>query len=161
MIGPPPSARKLPAVPADPAEHAQQFALDWWDKLDHYSAARMEELGIPLERIGASDHKHGIGWCAFNPYEREGGSISPGGRINLDSGALNPDLLTKKYGEKAGKLWAKSRYRDRQDALIAHEDAECCTGDHEAALKAAPDTELPISHQARGILRAMKEGWKR
>ena len=32
-------------------------------------------------------------------------------------GALNPDLLTEKYGKKAGRLWAKSRYRDRQDAL--------------------------------------------
>ena len=31
MIGPPPSARGVPAVPADPAEHALHFARDWSD----------------------------------------------------------------------------------------------------------------------------------
>ena len=133
-------------VPAESAEHAVDFSHRWADKLDHYAAVRMEELGIPSQRIGSSDHDHGIAWCAFNPYERDGGGISTGGRINLDSGALNPDLLTEKYGKKAGKLWANSRYRDRQDALIAHEDEEYRTGDHQKALKAAPQTELPDRH---------------
>ena len=104
-------------IPADPAEHAVDFAKRYAEKLDRFAAERMEELGIPLERIGSLDHDHGIAWAAFNPHERDGGGISPGGRINLDSGALNPDLLTEKYGKKAGRLWAKSRYRDRQDAL--------------------------------------------
>ncbi len=36
-------------VPADPVEHASQFALKWWDKLDKYTAVRMEGLGIPLK----------------------------------------------------------------------------------------------------------------
>src|SRR5208337_627833 len=62
--------------------------------------------------------------------------------------------------DKAGKLWANSRYRDRQDALIAHEDEEYRTGDHQKALKAAPQTELPISDRAREILRAMERGWR-
>ncbi len=46
----------------------------------------MEELGIPLERIGSSDHDHGIAWAAFNPQERDGGGISPGGRITRTPG---------------------------------------------------------------------------
>ena len=32
--------------------------------------------------------------------------------------------------------------------------------DHEAALKAAPKTDLPISDRAREICRAMDRGWK-
>src|SRR5271157_30732 len=28
-------------VPADPVEHASQFALKWWDKLDEYAAVRI------------------------------------------------------------------------------------------------------------------------
>ena len=72
-------------VPAESAEHAVDFSHRWADKLDHYAAVRMEELGIPSQRIGSSDHDHGIASFAFNPYERDGGGISTGGRINLDS----------------------------------------------------------------------------
>jgi hypothetical protein len=44
--------------------------------------------------------------------------------------------------------------------LIAHEDAEFkAGGDHNAAVKTAPETELPISDQARKILVEMKRGW--
>ena len=74
---------------------------------------------------------------------------------------LNPEQITGKYGKHAGKLWASSRLRDRQDALIAHEDAEWrMGGDHDAAVRVAPDTELSISEKAREILRAMRKGWK-
>ena len=31
---------------------------------------------------------------------------------------------------------------------------------HEAALKAAPKTDLPISDRAREICRAMERGWR-
>jgi hypothetical protein len=148
-------------VPADPADHAEDFGHRYAEDLDWQASLRMEALGIPRERIGSSDHDHGIKWCAFNPYERDGGGLSTGGRINLDSGALNPDQITERYGRGAGELWARSSLRDRQDALIAHEDAEWHTGDHEAALKAGPETELPISDRAREILRAMERGWKK
>ena len=96
-------------VPADPAEHAEDFAHRWADKLDEFAAVHMEELGIPKDRIGPSDHDHGIAWCAFNPYEDTGGGISAGGPINVDSGVLNSDLMTEPYGKKTGKTWAKAR----------------------------------------------------
>jgi hypothetical protein len=147
-------------VPADPAEHAVQFALTWQDRLDRYAAVRMEELGVPAERIGSSDHRHGIAWCAFNPYEDSGGGVSTGGRINVDSGVLNPDLMTEPYGKRAARTWQKSRLRDRIDAIIVHELSEAARATHVAALKAAPETELPITDGARRILRAMEKGWK-
>ena len=56
-----------------------------------------EALRIPDGRIGSNDHLHGLVGRAFNPYEREGGGISHVGQINIDSGVLNPDLLTEKY----------------------------------------------------------------
>jgi hypothetical protein len=147
-------------VPADPADHAEDFAHRYADPLDWQAGLRIEELGIAKDRIGSNDHLHGLSGRAFNDYEREGGGFGPTGQINIDSGALNPELLTTNYGKKAGKLWAKSRLRDRFDALIAHEDMEWRTGSHDAAVKAAPETELAISARAREILRAMKTGWK-
>jgi hypothetical protein len=148
-------------VPADPADHAEDFAHRYAEPLDWLAAIRMEELGIPSERIGSSDHRHGLAGRAFNPYERDGGGISPGGRINLDSGSFNPNQITKQYGKRAGKLWAKSRLRDRWDALVAHEDAEWrMGGDHDAAVRVAPETELPISDRARQILVEMRRGWR-
>jgi hypothetical protein len=147
-------------VPADGAEHAVDFSRRWTDRLDEYCAIHMEELGIPPQRIGASDPRQGIAWCAFNPHEDTGGSISTGGRINVDSGVFDPDLMTKPYGRKASKVWAMSRLRDRIDAVIAHELNEADHASHEAALKAAPTTTLPITDGARRILRAMERGWR-
>ncbi len=146
-------------VPADPADHAEDFAHRYFEPLDWQAGIRMEELGLPADRIGSNDHLHGLVGRAFNPYEREGGGITHAGQVNLESGALNPELLTEKYSGRAGRLWAKSRLRDRQDALIAHEDAEWrMGGDHDAAVRVAPETDLPISDRARELLRAMRAG---
>jgi hypothetical protein len=41
----------------DPADHAEDFAHRWADRLDQYCAGRMDELGIPSEKIGAGDLK--------------------------------------------------------------------------------------------------------
>jgi hypothetical protein len=148
-------------VPADPADHAEYFAHRYAEPLEWQAAMQMEEMGIPSERIGSNDHVHGLAGLAFNPYERSGGGISPGGKINIDSGSFNPDLLLKDYGKKAGELWARSRLRHRWEALEAHEDAEWhMGGDHDAAVLVAPETDLPISDQAREILREMRKGWK-
>lgn len=143
----------VPAMPGpspDPADHAADFARRWADRLDEYCALRMEELGIPGDKIGAPDIDFGGGWRAFDPRGREGGSITSG--ICLDSGVLNPDLLK---GKKGGRLWPKARLRDRIDAIIAHEWEEDRHGDHEGALKAAARTGLPVSDGARTICRAM------
>jgi len=157
MIGTPPSAKPMWH---DPAAHAIDFSKRYAEPLDQYVTVRMEDLGIPKDRIGSSDHDHGIDWCAFNPYEDTGGGVGTEGQINVDSGIFNLELLIQSYGKKAGTLWARSPLPDRIDAIIAHEISEAEHATHEAALKAAPQTEMPITHRAREILRAMERGWK-
>jgi hypothetical protein len=147
-------------IPADPADHAEDFAHRYAEPLDWQAGIRMEELGIPRDRIGSNDHLHRLSGRSFNPYKRDGGGNGPGGRVNVDSGVLNPELLTEAYGERAPKLWRESRLRDRIDAIIAHEISEADHGTHEAALGMAPKTELPIRDQARRILVEMERGWK-
>jgi hypothetical protein len=148
-------------VPADPADHAEDFAHRYADKLDWLAGIHMEEHGIPNDRIGSNDHDNGLIGVAFDPYERDGGGVSRAGQINLDSGSFNPDLLTKEYGKKAGTLWAKSSLDDRWQALEAHEDMEWRMGwDHDLALQKAPETDLPISDHARRILFEMRRGWR-
>jgi hypothetical protein len=148
MTGTPPSQR--PAIPEDPADHAADFAQRYAVPLDLYCAIRMQELGIPRDKQGADDLRPYMKWCAFDPHGRDGGSITSG--IIVNSGVLNPDLLK---GKKGGRTWPKARLRDRIDATIAHEWAESQHVDHEAALKAAARTELPVSDGAKRILRAM------
>jgi hypothetical protein len=57
-------------VPADPADHAEDFARRYFEPLDWQACRRMEELDIPEDRIGANDHLHGLEGRAFNPFER-------------------------------------------------------------------------------------------
>ena len=64
------------------------------------------------------------------------------------------------YDRKTAKLWRESRLRDRIDAIIAHEISEADHGSHKAALKTAPQTEMPISARAREILVGMRSGWR-
>jgi hypothetical protein len=136
--------------PSDPAEHAEDFALRWSDKFDEHCTIRMATLGIPDDKNGEPDPHHPHSWRAFVPEERTGGHTSTG--ITVNSGVLNPELLK---GKKGGRLWPKARLRDRIDAIIAHEWEEDRHATHEAALKAAPKTGLPISGGARRICRAM------
>ena len=136
--------------PANPSDHAQDFALRWADRLEEYVAIRNEELGVPEAMNGQPDYEGAGRWRAFNPHGRQGGENTTG--VVVDSGVLNPELLK---GRKGGKPWAKGRLRDRIDAIIAHEYEELRHGgDHAAAIKAAANTELPISDMARRINRA-------
>jgi hypothetical protein len=70
------------------------------------------------------------------------------------SGVFDTELMAKR--PEAGAVWAKSRLRDRIDAVIAHEEAESLTGDHDLAEAMAPETALPITNEARQILRAIR-----
>ena len=158
MIGTPPSARPMWH---DPAMHARDFAERYAQEIDLAVAERMRELGIHDDQIGMPDGIAGIDWAAFHPHGTEGGNNSPDGRLIVDSGVLNLDLLTKDYGREAAALFEKSRLRDRVDAIVAHEYEEHRHGmDHELALKHAPDTALPISERAREICRTMATGWR-
>ena len=91
-------------APKDPADHAQEFARRWADRLDEYCAVRMEELGIPQDKLGADDLRLDMKWCVFDPEGRDGGNITGG--ITVISGVLNPDLLK---GEQASRIWPKAR----------------------------------------------------
>src|SRR5712671_6732712 len=134
--------------PSEPADHAEDFAHRYAEPLDQYCTLRMEELGIPEEKLGADDLRPYMPWCAFDPQGREGGNITSG--ITVNSGVLNPDLLK---GQKGGRIWRRARLRDRIDATIAHEWEESKHVNHEAALKAAAKTELPVSDGAKRILK--------
>ncbi len=137
--------------PTDPADHAEEFAHRWADKLDELAGVSMEELGIPTDSIGSK--APGKAHVMFVPHERTGGGNDPLGGLTVDSGVLNPELLSTLPGNEE---WAKARLRDRIDAIIVHEHEEVRRGgDHQAALEDAPMTELPISHEARRILRAI------
>ena len=39
-------------APDDPADHAEDFARRWADRLDEYCVTRMEALGIPDDMDG-------------------------------------------------------------------------------------------------------------
>lgn len=157
MIGPSPSERGLPAVPADPAEHGRRIAREWYDVGESYARRRMKELGIPEARIGSTDHRHGLGVSAFNPYEQDAGGVTPDGRINVDSGVLNPEQMSH-LASPAPQAWREARLRTRIDAAIAHEDMEWRAGSHEAAVELAPETDLNIGGKPRRLLRAIRLG---
>jgi hypothetical protein len=137
-------------VPADPADHAEDFAHRYESPLDQYCAVRMQELGIPSNLHGAPDFETDGKWRAFIAHNRTGGRLTTG--ITVNSGCLNPELLK---GQKGVRVFAKAKLRDRIDAIIAHEYEEDRLGSHEASLKHAMKTELPIMDGARRILKAM------
>jgi hypothetical protein len=156
MIGTPPSARPMWG---DAAAHALDFAQRFAEIMDYHVAHRMTELGVSA--IGMPDRDVGIGWAAFHAHGKIGGSYAPDGRLIVDSGVFNLDLLRKGYGDEVADLFARSRLRDRSDSIIAHEYEEHRNGmSHEAALRAAPRTDLPISERARDICMAMEAGWR-
>lgn len=146
--------------PTDPADHAEDFSRRYAEDLDIVAGQVMMDLGIPNNQMGARDPDRNSEHHSFFPGERSGGSISDAGQINVDSAVMNPFAMDGPYGEECGNLWRKSRLPDRIQAIIAHERAEHEYEDHELALIAAPDTDLPISQRAREILRAMESGWK-
>jgi hypothetical protein len=136
--------------PTDPADHAEDFAHRYAEPLDQYCALRMEKLGIPEHLHGTPDLEGDGRWRAFIARDRQGGSLMKG--IAVNSGCLNPELLK---GKKGCRLWPKAHLRDRIDAIIAHEYEEDRLGTHELALKHGAKTKLPVSDEARRILRAM------
>jgi hypothetical protein len=161
VIGPSPSERGLPAVPADPAEHAVDFSRRYADDLEIATGEVMIDLGLTQHEMGLRDPDRNREHHTFFPNERDCGGITQKGQINLDSGVMNLSAMDRPYGEECGKLWRKSKLRARMQAIIAHEKSEYeHNGDHELALIAAPETDLPISKRAKEILRAKESGWK-
>src|SRR5262249_36278959 len=131
-------------IPANAADHAEEFALTWYDRLESRIKKRLRELGIPDHQIGAFDHDFDLRLAAFRPKERTGGGLSPGARINLNSGVLNPELLVPHPSPTVSSIWEGTRLRDRCNAVIAHEDHEGQGVSHAEAERRAAQTELPV-----------------
>jgi hypothetical protein len=161
MIGPPPSARGLTGRPADPTLHAKEVAREWEDVAESYIQERMRQLGIPDHQIGAPDYQRGGVRRVFLADEAIGGSYGTGRRLFVDSGVLNPELNAEVIGPEASKVWAKSRLRDRIEAVIVHEHLEGQDIPHDEVVERAADTDLPIGENARRILRRIAEGVRR
>ncbi len=138
--------------PDDPADHAQDFASRYAEVMDYLTGDRMTELGIPTGKIGT--RVPGQGYFTFVPSERTGGGNDPRGGLTVDSAIFNPDLYAD-LGEEVSSFWAKSRLRDRMDAVIAHEHAEALGATHLEAVEHAADTQLPIREGARILLRVI------
>jgi hypothetical protein len=142
------------------AEGALAYSIRHAQALDQWAALFMKKLGIDDDRIGASDRKHGVEWRAFFPHEQDGGGNSSGQRLNLDSGVFNDNLM-QPFGTRAHRAWRRSSVETRALAVLAHENEESQGHTHEEAVEMAPDTALPITHAARGLLRLIRdEQWR-
>ena len=157
MIGTPPSARGLKAIPEDLGEHAKDFAVRYWELLEAIARKRMSEVGVPEDRIGMLDVDNDFRLAAFHTKRLEGGGVHPPtGRINLDAGLFKPGLLAETMPPEVSSLHEKSRASVRQDSIIAHEYEEGMRGSHDAAVEHAPETKLAIKEEARRLLRAQR-----
>jgi hypothetical protein len=145
--------------PTDPAEHAVDFAWRYAEDLDIVAGQAMMDLNLTRHQMGARDpHRPGEHHC-FHPEDRTGGSVSHAGQITIDSGIMNPHLLDAGFDEDTRKLWRRTKLRPRTEAILTHELAEHEYDDHEMALIAAAETELPVSHAAKQLLKQMEKGW--
>lgn len=141
----------------DPAAHAIDFATRNADALERLVAQRMRDVGVPDNLIGDIPLGGGIR-SAFHPQAGDGGGVTVGSGINVDSGVFNPNLLGDPAAGGLARTWSRARLRDRIDAVIAHEYEEAISGTHAAALRNAPATQLNISPEARQILQEMAGG---
>jgi hypothetical protein len=142
------------------APRAREYAIRNAERLDQWAALLMEELGLSKDRIGSSDYERGKPWRAFFAEEMDGGGNSPGRRLNLDSGVFN-DALMRPFGRKAGRAWRNAATRARAMAVLAHEDEESQGYTHDEAVERAPATGLPISFEARELLKIISEDARR
>ena len=157
MIGLPPSARGLKAVPDDTEEHAKDFSRRYWDWLEAIGANECE-VGVPEDRIGMIDADNDFRLAAFHTDQMDGGGVHPPtGRINIDAGLFMTGLLAENMPQEVSSLHDRSRASVRQDAIIAHEYEEGIRGSHESAVEHAPETSLAIKEEARRLLRAQRE----
>jgi hypothetical protein len=109
-----PSARGLPAIPADPAEHAVRFAREWQDVAEIYVQRRMRELGIPEDRIGAIEYAEGSVRRAFDPDRRAGGTCDEFGRLYVAQADCGRGEASARAMSSSVRIFASSvrRYTD-------------------------------------------------
>jgi len=164
----------------------QKFTAEQVKQWSDYIWKRMDELGIPKinrgggltdvpklgERAVSGAGKRAVGYVENGEsvivengkvFFPEGGAR--GGRIR--GGDFNP----LEGGEEGGisvhgnvfdrwegfDLWNQSTYKDRIDAIIAHEWSEFNELSHWETVEMATETKLPISARAKEILRYMQQ----
>ena len=147
--------------PPDPADHAVDYGWRNAEPFDIEVGQVMLDLGLGNDQMGARDPLRPGEHHVFHPEDRTGGSISHAGQVTVDSGVLNPELLDAAYNRDTGRMWRSLRLRPRIESIIAHEVAEHEQGgDHELALIAGAETKLPVSFEAREMLRQMERGYR-
>src|SRR4051812_29576710 len=110
--------------PIDPADHAEDFSRRYAEDLEIATGQVMIDLGLTRDEMGSRDPSRGLEHHTIYPHEGDCGGVNRLGQINVDSGIMNPAAMDKPYGEECGKLWRKSRPRDRMQAIVTHEKAE-------------------------------------
>src|SRR4051812_19882496 len=145
--------------PSDPADHAADFARRYAEELEIIAGQAMIDLGIPNDQMGARDPKRNREHHSFFPADRTGGSVNSAVQITVDSGVMNPALLDEAFDEDTQRHWRRTKLRPRIEAIIAHEKAEGDYGNHELALIAGAETDLPVSPDAKALLKQMEKGW--
>ncbi len=90
MSGAEPNPRRSPnltpreSVPADAADHAEQFRAHGTIGLSHSAGSALAQLGIPDHQIGAFDHDFGFRLAAFHPKDAHGWWQLPWGADQLE-----------------------------------------------------------------------------
>jgi hypothetical protein len=158
MIGLPPSARGLKAIPDNIEDHAKDFATRYWEPLEAIARKRMREVGVPEDRIGMIDGDFNYRLAALRARQVDRGGVHPPtGGINLDAGIFKPGILEGTMPPEVSLMHDKSRASVNMDEIIAHEYEEGMRGSHEAAIEHAPNTKLTIKEESRSLLRAQRE----
>lgn len=91
----------MASIPNNPADHAKDFARRYAADLDIAAGELLMGIGIDSARLGAIDPEDLVD-NKFHPAERTVGSLTPDGRITLDSGIMHPDALDERYRRDAG-----------------------------------------------------------
>ena len=159
MIGLPPSARGLKAIPDDIEEHAKDFATRYWEPLEAIARKRMREVGVPEDRIGMLDADNDFRLAAFHPHRTTAEAyILQTGRINLDAGIFKPDLLAERAA--AGGIVASCEEPSFRPAGRDHRPrirGRRAGGVTLPPRNMHPDTQLTIKAEARQLLRARRK----
>jgi len=139
-------------LPSDVAEFAGRFEF----QMNAAVANRMRKLGIPEESIGLKGTPMDQ---AFELRSIMGGSNLHPKWSGVSSPAIRVDVavLDARFNDSS-PTWATASWKDRIDAVIAHEwaevfsDARSSAARHNHALQSAADTSLLITQVARQIL---------
>jgi len=139
-----------------PSEDVVDFANRWDTELDAAAANRMRRVGVPEEMIGLSDTP--FGRALETRAAQGGGNLHPDWsgvshpQLNVDIAVLDARL------NASSPTWARASWKDRIDAVVAHEYAEVLYRHpdmavrHSHAIQHAAETQLRITDRARQIL---------